>query len=301
MNHLEIVIEDGIVEIYNQSDIDHLDNEVNKFLINQTENNIKFLKIHKCSQKVIYQTLKSVKGYHIETLKLVSFWFDEELTQILTQMSINEIDFEDFTMDTHNFQFLLKIKRGTFTFYKRNLSGLEQILDSIDLLENHRTLFEFNLGVNLNSYFETVAESTSNLLKIVDKLIKHRSQIRILDIDYETIPESVLESLVNFVKDNQTIRILNIPTLFSSHNLMIVLLAAISTASNLEMFLTNCVLFDQEILEAVAKIVECNQKIWHCIGDKDEWLSKFAQHKSNFEKFISDRLGENETHYYKCK
>jgi hypothetical protein len=309
MNHLntttDIIIEKGVVEIFNQTDNEIVHHELDNFLSNQTDNQIKFVKIYKCSQKVIQETLKSFEGRSIKTLKLVSFWIDKELTQKLSRININEVDFEDFVVDIQNFGFLGKVKKATFTFYKRNISGLDQILDSIDLIGNKHTLFEFNLGVNLNSCYETWAESTSNVLGVVDKLIKHKSQITILDIDYETIEDIILKKLVDFVKDNQTIRILNIPTLFSPHNLLMKLLNAIRSAPNLEMFLTNCIYFDREILETIAKIVESNKKIWHCVGDKDDCLSKYLQHEGEFEKFIHNQLSENEngsvTNYYKCK
>lgn len=282
-------IDDDFVEVNNQTDVGIVDINLKKSSFNQ--HHLSCLKISNCSSQVLLHLLKKFSNHQIDYLKLISFEHNDDLVEILSMMNIEETDFENFELFTDDFSFLHMMKKGTFTFYKRNITGINQILDSVG---NSNTKLEFNLGLNIDSYYETHDESIRNLLNVCKLFLKHKSQIEVLTIDYNSIPDVVLECLIEFIRNNQSLHIFHVPLLLNSRNLILRALASLQTTSNLEMFMTDSLLWDEEIYQYVQKIVENNNNIWYFVGDWECWYIKFIKSDNQTEKVICTRLRENE-------
>lgn len=285
----DFIIDDDFIEINNQSNIDC----VNRNLLNAkiSSNYLDCLKICNCSDEVVKHVVSCFSNHKIETLKLVSFVYDGDLVKILSSLEINEIDFENFFLDSKDFSFLSKLQKGKFTFYKKDIGGIKEILTSVG---NSKIMLEFNLGLKINSRFETWVESTSYFLDVCDLMIQQKSQIDVFTIDYDSVPDSIFEQLIEFTKNNSTIRIFQIPVILTSRNLVLRLFDALQSCNNLEMFLTNGLLFDEEVYNSVLRVVDKNTRIWYFAGNWEGWYSRFIQYENPREKLIYTKLREND-------
>lgn len=254
--------------------------------------NLDFLHIHGCSPQLLTKLLKKFSICSIQTLKIVSTTLTTDSIKILESMkNIQEIILQDFLIDGNHLN-LNHIDNITLTMYQY-CDNIEEIIKIMNSLTNDETNVEINLGVSLKTIHPQSFTKTK-LMELSQILIQHKNHVQTFTIEYNYIGNEILESLIHFVKDNQKLKILDIPTQKCLRDNLLKLFDAIATAKNIEMFLSNQCVYDQVIIDSIWNVLQNNYKIWYFMDDSQFYSSRSIRWNNTIMLHIANKLKDNE-------
>lgn len=253
-----------------------------------------FLLIQGCSNFLLVYLLHLFQRFTIKYLKIVSFTMTQVVKKLIESMIVDQIDIEDFVIESDVNPDLNHIGHITLSLYRGSLiDDLVHVLDGLN--DEVESLIEINLGVGLKSIHPLIESNLNDasLIKLGNRLIRLKKQIKVLSIDYPIINDTFTQQLIQFVNNNQKLTTLDVPLISCDESIILRFFESIGTAKNIRIFLSNLDVFNPNVIQSIHQLIQRHDKMWYFVHESLFYINESQRTNNQMLNEIGSKLEFN--------